>query len=221
MANTDLVQIKGRPGIFKMRLPQGTSKIVKLVEWREDYIFDTVDYVTGATVPLGNQQVFFQNVAGKQLVDCNISTPRKLQAGQEMVLNQIGVMPLHHDPHAAAGEVVAVDFCWAVDRLHYELFINGISIAQGPVHCFPPGLGMTGSTAGLSAVLTNGVASPAAVPRLLVPQTITEQSNTFEGRLTHFAAAWTAAAYAGANLASGMLIRNTLRGYVTVAVGKG
>lgn len=216
MAQTDLKQVKGKPGIFRMRMPQGTTKIVKLVEWREDYVYDTVDFLVGVQA-LGAQVIFFQNVQNKQRVDCNITTPRKLQAGAEMVLNQIGVMPCHNAVHSAAN-VAAIDTAWAIERLHYNLQINGISVAQGPVHNFPPGLGVTGSALA-GGVLTNGVASPAAVPRLLVPQTITEKDNTIEGFLTHDTAAW--ATYVTATLTQSLAVRNVLRGYMTSAVGKG
>jgi hypothetical protein len=228
MAN--MKQIPGKPGEFRVTTAEG-SKTVKLVEWREDYVYDTIEVAAGAAA-LGQQYLFFVSTTGpagapKLKCDTNIRTARRLSSGQEMILNQIGVGVQHNRWTAgiATSEVSNVDACWAIERLHYILEINQITMAEGPVGAFPPGWGCVGvADLGVGAgagFVNNGVASPAAVPRLLVPQNIYSE-NDISGTLTHHAAGWTVTGYTAPAIGiGGMSIKNTLRGYIKTAVGKG
>ena len=213
MAN-GLKQVKGRPGIFKMKTSQGV-KIIRLVEWREDFVFDTIEIIAGA--PVGPYD-FFANIQGKNAIDTNIATPRRLTSGNEMILNQIGIHPLMDGVTSVS--LAIDDYAFICERLLYEFRINGILMAQGPVHCFPSGMGAHGMDT-VIGVVSNGLASTAAIPRLLVPQNI-DANNDLRGTLTHNLAPWMTAAYVpGVFPVGGAFVRNILRGYMTSAVGKG
>ena len=212
-----LRQIPGKPGMFILTTASG-ERAIKLVEWKEDYVYDTVEVVAGA-IAAGTQWFLFQNLQNKNRIDCNLATPRRLTSGTEMILNQIGIQPGHNSPGFT--ECDPLDFSQLCERLVYEFRINSLIVAQGPVHAFPSGMGPIGSTvtAG-TGMLSNGLASPAAVPRLLVPQTI-NSDNDLSGVLTHSAAAWMVGPYVNPIMAAGFFMRNSLRGYVKLAVGKG
>lgn len=223
MAN--MKQVPGKPGQFKVTTAEG-AKIVKLVEWREDYIYDTIEMVATIGAAAANEWMFFVSTSGpagapKTKADTNLRTPRRLSSGQEMILNQIGVTPLHNRINSV--EISNIDFAWVLERLSYKFEINQIPMAEGPVGFFPPGWGGTGvaTIGGAVGFMTNGVASPAAVPRLLVPQNIYVE-NDISGTLTHSNVAWTTTAYVAPTIpAGGLLVRNSLRGYIKTAVGKG
>jgi hypothetical protein len=219
MAGNGLKQVKGKPGLFSIRTAKG-DQFMKLVEWTESQVYDTVEF--GAALLTGGQQwQLFQNIQNKLKVDCNMATPRRLTSGTEMILNQIGVLP-GHNHSSAFTEATVIDYAQLCERIHYELRINNTLIVQGPVHCFPSGFGVTGATTvATTGYVTNGLASPAAVPRLLVPQNITSD-NDISAVLTHSAAPWiVGAGYTAPTPSAAMLVKNILRGYIKTSVGKG
>lgn len=218
MAANGLKQVKGKPGLFSIRTAKG-EQYMKLVEWTESQVYDTIQ-IAAALLTGGQEWQYFQNLQNKLKVDCNLATPRRLTSGTEMILNQIGIMPGHN--YSNFTESAPIDFAAACERLHYQLRLNNTLIVQGPVHCFPSGFGVVGSTTvATTGYLTNGVASPAAVPRLLVPQNVTAD-NDISATLTHSAAPWiVGAGYTAPTFGQPMFIKNTLRGYIKTSVGKG
>ena len=217
----DVQQITGKPGLFKISgQGQRPDELVKLVDWTEDQVYDTVEYPGDGInpLPLGDQRQFFQNLNQKQLADTNLTTPRRLPAGTELVLNQIGVLICTGRWNNT--QMSSIDFAALCERVHFEFRVNNMTISEGPVSCYPPGQGVTGQT-NVGAIRSNGVASPAAIPKLLVPQHLSE-TNDLQGILTHSAAAWTLGGYTAPTFAAGgALLRCTLRGYIKRAVGKG
>lgn len=211
-----LSPVKGEPGVF--RIPQ-LGKTIKLIEWREDYKYDTVQVLAG-TIAAGTTYNLFRDLQNKDKIDTNFTTARRIARGEEMIINRVGVSVLLN---ACNGQnhVSDVDSKWAIERLYFNLKINRNDVAEGPVSCFPPGIGVTGMTnRSDTAIVTNGVISTAAVPRLLVPQEI-NADHDLEGIITHFGGGWVTGGYASPTIATGgMFLRCFLNGYVKAALGK-
>ena len=81
--------LKGRPGIF---VSTTTGKKFKIVEWREDDKYDTIELQSGTTdTANGDTHNFFRDLSNKEDIDTNLSTARRIEAGEEMIIDRIGL----------------------------------------------------------------------------------------------------------------------------------
>lgn len=220
----ELTPVRNEPGAYLL----GDKKI-RIVEWREDWRYDTACLVgsgAGAIITSGQKWFFFRDLTGKDDVDCNISQTRRISRGEEMVINSFGV----HVGMRQATDVITdlTDFAYILERLFLRLRINKDDVAEGPVMCYQPGIGIGGSTVtAAGSVLSNGIPSLASVRPLLVHQEVTSE-NDIDGILEAQGAGWItsldtpASAFAHATIAAanGTFVKLMLNGYIKKAVGR-
>lgn len=213
---------RGEPGMFTVREPDGQTRQVKLVDWTEGWRYDTVEIVQASTPTNGQEYHFFRDITGKEKTDTNFTSQHRLPAGESMIVNNVGVYP--HINKVTNVSALPLEIRWAMERLYLLMEVNGYTVVKGPAICFPSGLGVTGSTEVANETFaTNGVASLAAVPRLLVPIELTHKMD-IEAKLIHHTASWItgAAPYAAPTIAtSSMLLKLFLRGFIKKLVGRG
>jgi len=218
------LQPTAQPGVFV----GSDGEKIKLVEWRDDWRYDSVVVWNGTTpMPAGIQFVFFRDLGGKDPIDINISQARRLSAGEEMIIKYFG---LHFSTRAPGGtEIIPLNFKWAAERLYLNFKINKQDVAEGPAMCFQTGLGVSGYTSqATTSILSNGVPSMAAVRPLLVEQKVTSERD-LDASLTHSGADWIqaggATTYVGAanltTMALGISTRFMLNGFIKKALGRG
>lgn len=222
----NIAPIKGKPGEYKT-----ATGTVKLVEWREDWRFDTVVVVGSAAGVLTQGQTweFFRDLQGKDLIDANIPQPRRISRGEDFTVNGIGV---HIGCRRAGAASLTLNevFHFIAERMYLNLKINKDDIAEGPLMAFQSGLGVAGFSNDPTPdgnVLTNGVASLGAVRPLLVQQELTAEHD-ISATLTNFGAGWItaatppAAAYVHSTVAAanGVFVKLLLNGYVKKAMGR-
>lgn len=211
-----LQPIEGQPGLFR---DSDTGQVVNIRDFREGDKYDTI-LVPAAVVVPGTQFVFFQDIQGKRSVDTNIKTPRKLSAGESMVLDRIGLYF-----RLATGNVVTVprDVKKIVENAFYQLQINSILQDEGPAIKFPSGYGLYGSTTEADAgIVSLGVPATASASRLVKKQLL-NQNHELDGTLTFDARNWLTTAgleYANPNVSQPVLITNYLHGLIRAAVTK-
>jgi len=185
MANS-VVQAGANPG--ELFIPS-LNQTIKLVEWREDDFYDTIE--VGATTPgAGSSFDFFRDLNQKNIQHTNLKTPRRIPSGSEFIMTRIGLLI-----HQAVGDTVVKDT--DMIKLAYAASltfkINDRLISEGPAVKYQSGLGVSGATPQTApGVVTLGVPSAAAAPSLLVAQTVTSEDDL--GAVLTFANnAWIAA----------------------------
>jgi hypothetical protein len=221
-----LTPIEGQPGLFR---DSDTGQIVNIRDFRESAKYDTIlipatEIPPPPAVPTGitpgTQFIFFQDIQGKRETDTNIKTPRKLSAGESMVLDRIGLYF-----RLATGDVVTVprDIKKVVDNAFYKLKINDILQDEGPAIRFPSGLGLYGNTTETDAgIVSLGVPATASAARLVKKQLI-NQNHELDGVLEFTARTWLAAlglTYENPIIEQPLLVTNYLHGLIRAAVTK-
>jgi len=213
-----LQPVPGSPGEF---IDADGNKI-RIVEYREDTKYDTIEVAAGL-MAAGTQFTFFRDLAGKNPIDSNFTTPRRLPSGEKMVLTHIGVYV-----RLCAGNVIPTpaDLKRVYENAYYVLRVNQLLVAEGPAIMFPAGFGLYGQTTeNNSGVISNGVPSRAAQTPLRQPQLLTENHDingmlNFDGRI-----GWVTAVGAGGTIVmpttiADMLVTATLHGLVSSAATK-
>lgn len=179
-------EIEGKPGEF---FDDETGRTFSIKDLREDIKYDTISMAAGA-VAANAEFDFFDNVPnGKRRIDTNFSTPHRLSAGEEMVIERVGVYV-----RQAFGDFLPPpsDFKRVVDCGFINYEINQLLLAEGPLFRFQSGFGFAGNTneAG-QGVIALGVPSTAAAWRLILKQYI-HHLHDINSRLTFFTRAWNA-----------------------------
>lgn len=163
----------GNPGEYDI----GGVQKVKLVQWREGDIYDTV-LMTGAgggagaggAVPAGTELILFRDVQNKDLQHTNLKTPRRLPSDSELIISRIGAYIMQ-----SIGTFVCTDadIIQIAHSCYFYFKVGERMVSEGPVLAYQSGYGVTGSTTrNATGVVTVGVASAAAAPQLLVAQPI-------------------------------------------------
>lgn len=214
--------IKGRPGKF---LDTGTGKVLDISDFREDDKFDTVIIGDGAgggaAVTAGQEFIFFRDVAQKREIDTNFSQQSRLSAGEEMIIDRVGVTV-----RDATGNLLPTPS--DVKKLANDAFmrfeVNRILLIEGPVIKFPSGYGLYGNTVETGqGIVSIGVPSTAAALKLLKTQLITAEHEV-SAKLTFYDRNWT-----GVDLNAGdrlpqfsqpILVTGWLHGLIKSAVSK-
>lgn len=212
-----LKPIKGRPGKF---LETGTGKVVDISDYREDDKYDTEIIAAGA-VAAGTQFLFFRNVAAKQRVDTNFLQQSRLSAGEEMIIDRVGLTIRMATgnllPAPADIKRVAEDAFWRVE-------VNSLLLIEGPAIKFPSGYGLAGNTVeNGQGIVSIGVPSTAAAAKLLKTQLVTSEHDV-QGFLTFYNRDWTGAALAAGDrmptLSTPILVTGWLHGLIKSASTK-
>lgn len=188
----EVEQIVREPGVIFV---PGHGK-VQIWDFKEGSKYDSNVIPVGA-LAWGTPYQFFTNVPGnKQLIDCNIQTPGKLNAGEEMLVQKVGFFV-----HTNIGNQYAnsATIKCILENAYLQIWVNNLPFMDGPVLEFPTGEGVYGMTTDVNtSVMSNGIPSMAAIKKLKVPQFLNQQYDfratvSFPDR-----AVWTAAAGVGA-----------------------
>ena len=213
--------IQGQPGLYR---DTDTGTIYNIRDFREGDKYDSVVVPAGSIAP-GTEFIFFQNIQNKNLVDTNIKTPRKLSAGESMILDRIGLYF-----RLAMGDVVDVprDFKKIFENASYRMTINDILQDEGPATKFPSGYGFYGQTTEDDAgIVALGVPATASAAKLIKTQVL-NQNHELNGSLLFGQRAWLSPelvaagnpAYVNPNTDLPVIVTNYLHGLIRAAVSK-
>lgn len=210
-----LKPLKGRPGQF---LDTASGKILNISEFREDDKYDTI-HIPAGLVTQGTQFVFFRSTEQKSLVDTNLTQQSRLSAGEEMVVERVGLtirLATGNDLPAPA------DIKKVAEDSFFRMEVNQLLLIEGPVIKFPSGYGLAGQTQETDAgIVSIGVPSTASAAKLIKTQLLT-QRHEIEGRLTFFGRTGfvTDLPTPMPTLADSILVTAWLHGLVKAAVSK-
>lgn len=172
------VSATGKPGELFI---EGVG-VRKFADMRQDIIYDRV-LLTPAAIPAGTSFVWYRDIQGKTRQDTNMSQSSRLPEGQEAIVYRINVMP--------QADVDEADIRLILAQAYFEMVLDDDNrVKSGPVVVFPSAYGQYGNesttlnltTAG---VISNGVPSAGANPRLLIPIYLSE-GRTFRANMSFF-----------------------------------
>jgi hypothetical protein len=180
-----LEPIEGQPGLFKNTT---TGEIVNVRDYYESDLYDTIA-IPGDDLDIaaGTEFIFFQDIQAKREVDTNVKTPRKLSAGQSMVLDRIGLyVPLSTGKTFPRPQHLKS----IIDNSFFRLKINDLLQAEGPAIKFPSGYGWYGQTTeDDQGIVSIGVPATASASRLVKKQLL-NQNHELDGVLRFDARNW-------------------------------
>jgi hypothetical protein len=220
-----LQPVKGEPGRFFV---PALGKVINIVEFREDDKYDTVQIVSQPVaappfpITAGQQFTFFRDLQGKELIDTNFTTQRRLPAGEEMLIERIGVsIPL------AVGNVLPFprDIKKVAEDGFLKFQINRKDVIEGPLVKLPIGYGLSGQTQETDqGIVAVGVPATASVANLRKPQFITTEHDV-DGVLTFLPRNWLQAPAIAApqqmpTLENTVLVKLWLHGLIKAAATK-
>lgn len=207
------------------KLPGGvvitdTGQRVNILDRKEDNYWDTALIGILAAL-LGNQQEnYFRQVALKGLAMTVFTTDNQIVGNEQILVTKLGLFPKRY---WGSTNVPPVDTQQLWECAYAEFRKNDNIKKRGPLRYWQDGYGLTGSvvTAG-SDLITNGVASPAAIPSLLKPFELNDEDlvECFI-RISEPGAAWVSTigvttAYAGIQPATTVVnpIQLTMHGFI-------
>lgn len=172
------VSATGKPGELFI---EGVG-VRKFADMRQDIIYDRV-LLTPAAIPAGTSFVFFRDIQGKTRQDTNMSQSSRLPEGQEAIVYRINVMP--------QADIDEADVRLVLAEAYHEMVLDDDNrVKSGPVVTFPSAYGQYGNeqtTTNLNTVgvMSNGIPSAGANPRLLIPIYLSE-GRTFRSNLNFY-----------------------------------
>ena len=156
--------IKGRPGMF---LDEGSGKVLRISDYREGVKYDTVVVPSRFGVP--REYVFFRDVYKKSPVDCNFSQPARLNPGEEMLIDRVGLYI-----RVAVGAYITPQNPLEVgEAAHLRVEINRLLFVEGPAYSFPSGYGY--AKTGPYWIVPLGPASQTLVEKMPRTQTLNDR----------------------------------------------
>ena len=156
------ISATGKPGELFI---EGVG-VKKFADMRQDILYDRV-LLTPAAIPAGTEFVWFRDIQGKTRQSTNISQSARLPEGQEAVVYRISVMPQCDADEADIRLILA--------GAYGEFVLDDDNrVKSGPIVTFPSAYGHYGNeqtTTNLATVgvMSNGVPSAGANPRLMIP----------------------------------------------------
>lgn len=153
------VPVPEQPG--RLYIP-ATGSVVQQDQQYEGDFYDTVEFTTFA---VGTAKLPFKDQTNKDLQFTNLTQTKRIPSYAKLKLQRLGVHVRQWDINARPSpeDVVCL---YEMTSLRFTLGQTNL-IAEGPLLVYSSGLGLTGvSTANNFSVLSNGVASQAAAPRL-------------------------------------------------------
>jgi hypothetical protein len=214
--------IQGQPGLYR---DTETGVIYNIRDFREGDKYDSL-LVPAGTIQPGSEFIFFQNIQGKRELDTNIKTPRKLSAGESMIMDRIGLYF-----RLATGNVVSVprDMKKIFENSFYRLKINDILQDEGPAIKFPSGYGIYGMTMESDAgIVSLGVPASASAAKLIKTQVL-NQNHELDGVLRFDQRTWLqneilasdpTHPYVNPDIDLPVVVTNYLHGLIRAAVSK-
>ena len=166
-----LKPIKGHPGRF---LDTASGQVLNIAEYREDDKYDTIFLSAEEEIEFGSQYVFFRDITTKRPIDCNFTQPSRLSAGEQMVVDRVGLYPRH----VISGQEVSsnADLIRVIENAFFRVNVNSILLTEGPAFKYPSGYGLGGYPApGVDNTIGIGVPSTAAAAKLVKTQTLTSR----------------------------------------------
>jgi len=219
-----LQPIEGQPGLFR---DTDTGQVVNIRDFRESDKWDSVIIPSEEQISTGTELTFFQDIQGKRDTDSNIKTPRKLSAGESMVLDRIGLYF-----RLAVGNSITSgrDIFKVVENSYYRLKINDILQDEGPCVKFPSGYGLYGNTTeNNTSIVSVGVPATASAARLIKKQML-NQNHELDGLIRFDPRTWTnqpnpagfdnTVAVVQPTLDTALIVTNYLHGLIRAAVTK-
>lgn len=154
------------------------GRTLRLVEWREDDFYDTVQ-LAGVTPAAGSAMEFFRDLSSKNIQHTNLKTPRRIPSGSEFILTRIGVLVHQGYANTLIDEQDMVKLAYNAN-LTFKL--NDRLISEGLLVKYQSGFGVTGAVATTATTTTRslatiGVPSAAAAPNLLVAQSVKDDDD--------------------------------------------
>jgi len=118
----------------------------------------------------GAEYIFFRDIERKRLIDTNFTQPVRLSAGEQMVVDRVGLTVRN-----AVGDYALHpdDFPRVVENAYLRVDVNQLMLIEGIATTFASGYGLSYLSVA-SASMNIGVPSQAAAPKLLRTQTLTE-----------------------------------------------
>lgn len=182
--------IKGEPGKF---LDTVSGEVLDISDYREDDKYDTEIIPAGAVSTNDIFRFFSENIGTKRPIDTNLSMIRQLDAGEEMIVDRIGVLiPL------AFGNILPTpaDVKKVAENAFIIHKVNKLTLSEGPVIKYATGYGLYGNTVeDGQGIVSIGMPSTASVQKLLKTQLLTSQ-HQFSAEMTFFDRDWVDAAIA-------------------------
>jgi hypothetical protein len=221
-----LQPIEGQPGLFR---DTDSGQIVNIRDFRESDKWDSILIPANTPIVAGTSFQFFSDIQNKRLTDTNFKTPRKLSAGESMVLDRIGL----YFRLATGNQLPAPrDVKKVVENAYYNLSINDILQDEGPVNKFPSGYGLYGQTTeNDNGIISLGVPATASASRLVKKQML-NQNHELTGVIAFDPRQWLATGsglggyqpplpgYQVPVLESNLVVINYLHGLIRAAVTK-
>jgi len=160
------VTATGKPGELHI---EGVG-VRKFADMRQGVIYDQVEIE--ASIAAGTEYVWFRDLAGKNKYQTNMTQQAALPQGNEAIVYRINVMP--------ALDAIPEDI-EAILANSYGVFVmdDDNTRKEGPVPIFGSAYGLYGNMMTtkndlVEGVVSNGVPSPGAQPRLMIPEYIAE-----------------------------------------------
>lgn len=185
-----LKPIKGNPGRF---LDTATGQVLNIAEYREDDKYDSV-FLPGPIpgmpnipqpIPFGSQFIFFRDITNKRPIDCNFTQQSRLSAGEEMVIDRLGLYIRHiisgsdYPFELNVFESNDTDVIRIAENGFFRVEVNQILLSEGPAFKYSSGYGLGGHTTENMFDLANtigiGVPSTAAAAKLVKTQVLTSK----------------------------------------------
>lgn len=170
------IRATGKPGELYI---EGVG-VRKFADLRQDPLYDRV--LIPATNAVGTDLVWFRDIQGKNLLETNMRDSGKLPQGQQAVVFRINFVIRDDCPPKDKAVILSTAYC------EFVLDDNN-TVNAGPSVIFPQTYGMAGNIMTTKndtdeGVVTNGIPSPGANPRKMIPIYLAE-GRTFRYSL-HF-----------------------------------
>lgn len=185
-----LKPIKGQPGRF---LETDSGQVLNIAEYREDDKYDTifipgggVRMGPGTVLPFGTRFTFFRDILTKHQIDTNFTLQSRVSAGEEMIIDRIGIYPHHlisgnkqeynsvEGPPAIPPNILAADIIRIIENGYFRVDVNSQLLAEGPMFKFASGYGISGHSHHQNC-LGVGTPSNVAAAKLVKTQILTKR----------------------------------------------
>lgn len=198
---------------------QATGAVVQQDQVYEGSYYDTNEFISFA---VGQIKYPFRDQSNKDLQFTNLTQTKRIPSYAKLKLQRVGVHVRQWDITARPSpeDVVCI-----YEMASIRLVLGSTNlIAEGPLLKFASGLGLTGvSTANNFSVLSNGVASQAAAPRLREESDLSDKVDLNCQIVIGSNAAWSATTQPTivGNLAgqASILVTTELQGVITRPLG--
>lgn len=191
------------------------GRTIKMVEWREDDFYDSVQTVVNPTA--GTTLEVFRDLTNKNLQHTNLRTQRRIPAGSEFIMARVGVIIAQAIGNLLPTDDDAIKAGYAA-TLSFKL--NDRLITEGMLAKYQSGIGMTGSTTRTATgVVTVGVPSAAAAPSLMVAQPVADDDDLV-AQIVFNSNSWLAAGVSMPVFTQALVFTVILHGFIKKPQGK-